>query len=233
MPKKREIKVQAAKTGERVLEVMPVVAGKVADLPVGMISRDRFLAKIQSLRENETIRNDGGEDVPFEGETKEQFILACEQGYPVIEKALDSMFEMGRFLHKVRDQLRPYKLYYVWLEFTGIPLGTARNYLQAYERYRDRLPQFAHLGIKKLLIASRLNDCVDYVEKNEKVIATQTSAEFERQVIARRKNPTEKQCSPGPQAYFYTRGGVHHMAVHGWFQIENRGIGQGTAKIVN
>lgn len=186
MPRKRITKVAAVDNVEILPETAQVTAPEVAEMPVGMISRDRFLAKIQALRERETIENDKGVDVPFDGETKEDFIRACEESYPVIEKTLSSMYEMGSFLCGVRDRLKPKKLYHTWLEMTGIPQGTAQNYVQASERYSDRLPQFAHLGIKKLLIASRLEDCVQYVQKHEQSIAEQTAEELEKKVKALR-----------------------------------------------
>ena len=170
-----------------------VISGPAME--VGLISPVHFQEQLKALRERATIKNDKGEDIPFEGEAKEEFIRACEEGFPVIEKAFSRLYELGRFLLDVRSRLKPQKLYYAWLEFTGIPVGTARNYLQAYVRYRERLPQFAHLGIKKLLIASRMPDCVDYVEHHEEDISKQTAQELEEQVKARRKkarNPDKK-----------------------------------------
>lgn len=186
MPRKRNTKTVAVDGVEVLPDAMPVPAPGVTEMPVGMISRDRFLAKIQALRERESIRNDKGVDVRFEGKTREDFIRACEESYPVIEKTLSSMYEMGSFLCGVRDRLKPEKLYHTWLETTGIPQGTAQNYVQAYERYTDHLPQFAHLGIKKLLIASRLEDCVQYVQKHEQTIAEQTAGELDKHVKALR-----------------------------------------------
>jgi hypothetical protein len=186
IPRKRITKSVALEAAEVSPETTQITVPEVAEMPVGMISHDRFLAKIQALRERETIRNDKDEDVPFDGETKDDFIRACEESYPVIERTLGSVYEMGSFLREVRDRLKPKKLYPTWLELTGIPQGTAQNYVQASERYSDRLPQFAHLGIKKLLIASRLKNCVEYVQKHEQAIAEQTAEELEKKVKALR-----------------------------------------------
>jgi hypothetical protein len=100
----------------------------------------------------------------------------------------------------VKEKLKPHKLYYRWLEHTGIPQRTAANYTQIHERYADRLPQFAHLGIRKLLTASRLKDCVDYVEQNEEVIAEQSTAELEQAVkdLRSTKKTTGKARGPKP-----------------------------------
>lgn len=191
MPKKR-ITTSVTVEGTGVApDATPVPAPGTAEMAVAMIPHDRFLAKVQALRERETIRNDKGVDVPFGGEAKEDFIRACEESYPVIEKTLTSMYEMGTFLCAVRDRLKPERLYHTWLEITGIPQGTAQNYVQASERYSDQLPHFAHLGIKKLLIASRLEDCAQYVQKHEQAIAEQTAEELEKKVKAlRRKRQT-------------------------------------------
>jgi len=70
---------------------VPVLAPEVAQLPVGMIPQDRFRAKIQALRNRKTIRNDRDEDVPFEGETKEDFIWTCRKSYLVIERTSGNM----------------------------------------------------------------------------------------------------------------------------------------------
>lgn len=187
MARKRITAPLASVSDEALPVSAPVTSPEGSEMPVRMISHGRFLAKIQSLRDRETIRNDRDEEVAFEGETKEDFIRACEESYPVIERALSGMHEMGTFLRGVRDRLKPKKLYHTWLELTGIPQGTAQNYVQASERYSDRLPQFAHLGIKKLLIASRLEDCVQYVQKHEEMIAEQTAEELEKKVKALRK----------------------------------------------
>ncbi len=191
MPRKGVGKNVVVESAEVSPEAMSVLTPDVTEMPVGMISQDRFMAKIEALRKRETIRNDRDEEIPFEGETKEDFIRACEESYPVIEKTLSGMYEMGTFLRGVRDRLKPKKLYHTWLEITGIPQGTAQNYVQASERYRDQLPHFAHLGIKKLLIASRLEDCVQYVQKHEDMISEQTAEELEKKVKAlRRKRQT-------------------------------------------
>lgn len=182
MLRKRVTKGKSVEAAESAPEVMPVTATEVAGMSVGMISRDRFREKIKALHDLGRIKNDKGDEIAFDGESRKVFILACEHGYPIIDKTIDSTYEMGGVLYGVRDQLRPHKLYYVRLDFTGIPLGTARNYLQAYERHRDRLPQFAQLGIKKLLIASRLSDCVEYVEHHEEAIASQSAVELEAQI---------------------------------------------------
>ncbi len=153
---------------------------------VALISQEKFREKIEALRDQTTIKNDKGEEVAFDGEAKEVFIGAFEDGYPVIERSLASIYELGGFLFAVREKLKPQKLYYTWLDYAGIPQRTASNYVQVCERYADKLPKFAHLGVKKLLTAARLKDCVEYVEKNERAIAEQSAEELDKAVKALR-----------------------------------------------
>ncbi len=195
MPKKKE--PQEPKEAKETQEAMtaldapplplPVATPQTEDVPVGIISPDRFEDKIKALRASNRIKNDAGVDVNFEGESKEEFLQMCEQSYPIIARHFETIYEMGEFLHEVRTRLRPHRLYYSFLEVTGMPERTARNYVQTYERFRDRLPQFAYLGIKKLLIVSRLDDCVEYVQEHEEAIAAQTAEQLVQQVKARRK----------------------------------------------
>ncbi|AFM26056.1 hypothetical protein [Desulfomonile tiedjei] len=151
---------------------------------MAMAGPDRLKEMLGELRAKDKITTDDGAEIEFDRETKEYFIRACEEAYPIIGQALKSMYEMGRFLHGVRAELKPRKLYNTWLEFTGIPRRTAHNYLQAYERFQDRLPQYSYLGIKKLLIASRLPDSAEYIDKNIQRIAKESAAELEKEVKA-------------------------------------------------
>lgn len=104
-------------------EATPPVPIDSSEISVGMIPRDRFEEKIKALRSSDQIENDSGVKVGFEGEIKEEFIRACEQSFPILEKTFETLYETGRFLHDVRSRLRPHRLYYAWLEFTGIPEG--------------------------------------------------------------------------------------------------------------
>ena len=154
---------------------------------VGLIPPKVFHRKIEALRRLSTIRNDKGVDVDFDGQAKADFLSAFEEGYPILERTLSGLYELRSFLHGVRAKLRPHKLYHSWLDYAGIPRGTAQSYVQAYERYGGRLPRFAALEIRKLLIASRLPDCAEYVEQHEHEIASQTTEELEEQVKALRQ----------------------------------------------
>ena len=173
---------------------------------VDVIPPEVFQGKIEALRGLSTIRNDKGEYVDFGGQAKEDFLTAFEEGYPILERTLSGLYELGAFLHGVRTKLRPHKLYHAWLDHAGIPRGTAQSYVQAYERYGGRLPRFAALGIRKLLIASRLPDCAEYVEQHEHEIASQTTEELEKQVKALRQRKQGKGKKAGRRPRFLSVG---------------------------
>ncbi len=158
----------------------------------GLIAPEKLQERVEQLRALGTITNDKGEEVPFDGEAKEIFVEAFERGYPVIANTLDSLFSLGRFLGEVRTKLKPHKLYYKWLEYAGIPQGTAQTYVQAYNRFGEELPRFAPLGIKKLLIASRLPNCVEYVEQHEEDIAALSADELAKQIKRIRQKGRKK-----------------------------------------
>lgn len=155
-----------------------------SDLPetVGIISMDKFKEKLAALEAQEVIRDESGKDVPFAGETKTDFIEAMKSGYQVAQMTVTTMYEAGKIISEVNQRLKPKKLYMVWLEHVGLPQRTAHNYMQVYKRYGEKLADLAHLGIRKLLIASRLKDCADYVEQNQTTIADNTSVELEEMV---------------------------------------------------
>ena len=116
-------------------ETKTLATGSTADHRVQLISHEKFREKILALQNLAAIINDKGDEVLFDGEAKERFIAAFKDGYPVIERTLTSLYELGNFLHSVRARLKPLKLYHTWLDYAGIPRQTAQNYVQAYERY--------------------------------------------------------------------------------------------------
>ena len=159
---------------------------------VSLITPHQLAQQIEALRQSTTISDDGGNEVAFEGETKDAFIRLVEEGYPVAKKMVETMSETGRFLSEVRRILKPEKLFLTWMAYTGFPRRTSYNYLLVHERFGEKLPQFSHLGIRKLLAASHLKDCVEYVEKHEEAIAKEPAAEFEKKVRKLRAKKTKK-----------------------------------------
>lgn len=149
---------------------------------LSLIPHEKFREQVEGLRNLTTIKNDKGEEVAFEGETKDEFIRLTDEGYPVAKRMVEAISEAGAFLYEVRRILKPKKLFLTWMEFTGFPRRSAYNYLQVHESFGDQLPRFSHLGIRKLLAASHLKDCVDYVEQHEEVICKEPAQEFEKTV---------------------------------------------------
>ncbi|MBM3302994.1 MAG: hypothetical protein FJY85_23985 [Deltaproteobacteria bacterium] len=88
---------------------------------VTLITPHQLAQQIEALRQSTTIRDDGGHDVTFEGETKAEFIRLVEEGYPVAKKMVESMSETGRFLFEVRRILKPKRLFLTWMAYTGFP----------------------------------------------------------------------------------------------------------------
>jgi len=149
---------------------------------VQVISPEKFQTKIDTLRASTTIKNDDGEEVPFEGEAKEEFIRLYQEGYPIIERAMKSVYETGHFLFEVRRVLKPKKLFLTWMSSAGLRERNSYRSLKAYERYGDHLLDFAHLGIRKLLAAAQLKNCVEYLEEHAEDAEKQTVEQFEEMV---------------------------------------------------
>lgn len=164
-----------------------------------LVSSDKFEKTVQGLRESATIRNDKGEEVPFEGDTKEVFIGLFQKAFPVMGAMMQSLYKTGHLLSEVRKALKPQKLFLTWIRYTGIPERTAYNYLRVYEGFGDHLPQLSHLGIKRLLIASRIPNCAEYVQDNEETIATEPAEEFEKQVRTLRAKREKKKGGRKPK----------------------------------
>lgn len=152
---------------------------------VRLIPADKFREQIDGLRLAHTIKNEKGEEIAFEGATKDEFIRFCEEGYPVLEKMMETVYETGRFLHEVRMALKPKRLFLTWMNFTGLQERRSYRYLKVYERFGDRLPDFAHLGIRKLLAASKLKDCVGYLDEQREDAEKQTAEQFEQTIRER------------------------------------------------
>jgi hypothetical protein len=161
-------------------------------LSISMISQESFEEQIEDLRGSNAIRNDKDEKIRFEGEIKEQFIQFFEEAYPIAAKMVMIMTEVGRFLDKVQRALKPRKLFLTWMRRTGFPERNSYNYIHVYQRFGEKLPQFSYLGIRELLAASHLEDCAEYVEKHQQLIAKKTTEEFEKEVRNRVQESKKK-----------------------------------------
>jgi hypothetical protein len=182
-----------------VASVGPQEALPVPTETMTLVPRDKFEKAVQGLQESVTIKNDKGEEVPFDGDTKEAFIGLFQKAYPVMGAMMQSLYETGHLLSEVRKALKPQKLFLTWIRYTGIPERTAYNYLRVYEGFGEQLPQLSHLGIKRLLIASRIPNCAEYVQDNEEIIATEPAEEFEKQVRTLRAKREKKKGGRKPK----------------------------------
>jgi hypothetical protein len=183
------------------LQAVPVTE----HMGVGLVARDRFEEAVRGLQDAASIRNDRGEEVPFEGETKDVFIGLFEKAYPVVGSMMQSLYDTGHLLSEVRKSLKPKKLFLTWIKFTGIPERTAYNYLRVYEGFGEHLPHVSHLGIKRLLIASRVPNCVEYVQDNEEVIASEPAEELAERI--RILKATKKKKRGGRKPIYVEVGG--------------------------
>lgn len=152
--------------------------------PTTVVGEERFQQIMVALDQRKKITDDKGQEIDFAGEVKEEFIGACTTAYPVIKRTYEGINDLGRILSEVRSKLKPLGVYHAWLEFISLPRRTAQNYVQVADRYKEHLPEFAHLGIKKLLIASKVEDCTDYVAKNLPKIEEETAEELEKEIKA-------------------------------------------------
>jgi hypothetical protein len=192
MPKRKD--VASAKKPESVSRTLEETQPAPLEQPqtVGVVSREKFQQVIQGLHDSSTIRNDKGQEVPFSGQTKDIFIDLCEKAYPVVRSMMQSLYDTGHLLSEVRKALKPQKLFVTWIRFSGIPERTAYNYLRVYERFGEHLAQLSHLGIKRLLIASRVPNPVEYVQNHEEAIMAEPAEELEQKVRNLRANQIKK-----------------------------------------
>lgn len=157
-------------------------AGKVAGTTTAVVGEERFQQIMAALDQRKKITDDKGQEIAFSGDIKKEFIGACKTAYPVIKRTYKGINDLGRILGEVRAKLKPLGVYHAWLEFINLPRRTAQNYAQVHDRYREHLPEFAHLGIKKLLIASKLDDCTDYLSKNLPKVESESADELQTKI---------------------------------------------------
>lgn len=67
-----------------------------------------------------------------------------------------------------------------FIKTIGFPRRTAHNYIQAYERLRERMKDFSYLGVTKLLTVTRIKEPVPYLEKDAEVITVEATDELRR-----------------------------------------------------
>jgi len=167
---------------------------------VQLVPVDKFKEQVAGLRRSTTINNDKGDEVAFHGESKENFIRLFTEGYPVAGKLLEAVYDTGRLLYEVREILKPKGLFLTWMEMTGFRGRRYYRYIRVYGRFGDALARFSHLGIRKLEAASKLENCVEYLERNAGDAEKQTVMEFEQTI--RNLRARKKKGSRGKQPKF-------------------------------
>jgi hypothetical protein len=184
------------------------LAVQVTEAAPTVVGEERFQQIMATLDQREKITDDKGQEIEFTGVIKMEFIGACKTAYPVIKKTYEGINDLGRILSEVRSKLKPLGVYHAWLGFINLPRRTAQNYLQVHDRYKEHLPEFAHLGIRKLLIASKLDDCTDYLTKNLPKIETESADELETEIKSvLRKAKKGKKRGGGRRSQALTLGG--------------------------
>jgi hypothetical protein len=145
-------------------------------------SEKTFQRFLEHLGRTSTIENDERKQVEFAGEDKELFITLFKKAYRAINNMAHSIYEVGRVLVEVRDILKPKGLFVAWACYAGLPTSTIYSYVTLHDRYQEELPQFSHLGVKKLLAISRLDDCISYVKQNERDLELKSANQVAREV---------------------------------------------------
>lgn len=141
------------------------------------VQHDKLEGIVESLMSVSRIINDDGDEIDFDGETKDDFIGFFVEGYEIVDRMVRSIHETGRFLADVRNNLKPQKLFLTWLNFAGFPRSTAYNYLKLHDRYEEDLPKYSTIGVKKLLSVSKLKNCREYLSENAEQIAIKKATE--------------------------------------------------------
>jgi hypothetical protein len=136
----------------------PTESLAVQEGTITLVPPHQFALQIEALRQSTTIHNDADKEVPFEGETKDEFIRLVQEAYPVAKKMAESMNETGSFLSEVRRILKPKKLFLTWMAHTGFPRRSSYNTLLVHERFGDKLPQFTVFPSRTLRLPSAGSD---------------------------------------------------------------------------
>ena len=154
------------------------------DQVTGMLGQERLEEIMNDLRALDLVIDDKGQDVEFAGAAKEGFIRDVESAYPVFGAALNSLYKTGKFLHEVRDRQKENRLWMKYQEVIGQSPSFINNYIRVYEKFRERLPEFSHLGVSKLEVVARLKEPVAYIEAHQDVLEKASFKEVRKIVKA-------------------------------------------------
>jgi hypothetical protein len=175
---------------------MPAVPEEIT----GMVGQEKLQEIMNGLRNLARITNDEGEEVDFEGSAKEAFLKDVEGAYPIFGAALCSLYETGKYLYEVRERQKQNHLWMKYQEISGQSTSFINNYIRVYESFRERLPDFSHLGISKLEVVARLKEPVAYIEAHQEVLEKAPFKEV-RQIIKAEKEKGVKRRSKRKETY--------------------------------
>lgn len=151
---------------------------------IGMGGQQRLQEIVNDLKGLDSVTDDKGQEVEFGGAAKEAFLKDVEGAYPVLNAALSSLYETGKFLYEVRDRQKKHNLWMKYQEVIGQSPSFINNYIRVYEKFRERLPEFSHLGVSKLEVVARLKEPVAYIEANQEFIEKAPFKEVRKSVTA-------------------------------------------------
>jgi hypothetical protein len=154
------------------------------DQVTGMVAEERLEEIMNDLRGLDHVMDDKGKEVEFAGAAKDAFIEDVERAYPVFGAALNSLYETGQFLYEVRDRQKKHNLWMKYQEVIGQSPSFTNNYIRVYEKFRERLPEFSHLGVSKLEVVARLKEPVTYIEAHQDVLEKASFKEVRKIVKA-------------------------------------------------
>lgn len=199
-----------AQASESVMETdLPTVQDSPeAESVVGVVSPEVVEEKVRTLERMNRIMGDVGKEIAFEGEDKALFVANVRKGYKILASLVHSISQTGEFLAEAQSQLKGTGLWLRFLEEIGFGRRSAYNYIQIHSAFGEKLPQFAHLGIRKLQAASRLHDPVKYVEEHLTQIADEPADKFEENVRASLKKKVSTGKKRGPKSRVIEHGEV-------------------------
>lgn len=158
---------------------------------LSVTTEERFKELIENIRKQPTIVDDRGKEILFQDHDKLEFIKWCDKAYPTIQNMVQTIHEVAGLLNDVRQALKPRGLFIAWLDVTGFPRRTAYNYLKLHDTFREELPAYSYLGVKKLMAASTLRNGMSFVKDNEEALSRKPVIEIEAWIRAQ-KQKTKK-----------------------------------------
>lgn len=174
-------------TSEATASESPPSPMEVSDEEVSIISQDLFCRRIESLFDLESIVDDKGKEIAFEGQVKREFLSDVEQAYVTMRTMVQAVYDMGELLYQVRKRQKKRRLWMRFQEEIGLTKSAANNYIRVYERFGESLREYQHLGISKLELLSSMEQPVEYLQANSETVAKSSVRDI-RNVVAEAKS---------------------------------------------